>query len=371
MPNRFSTFGRALAVLLWLACFAPVLAAPRGSKPPVAVLEAYVSDAVGDEDELDSLATWRHPDGTVWLIATAKSSHRLVVFNADTGERLRTVGGKGSDPGQFKRPNGIAVAGDRAFVVERDNRRVQVFSLPEFTPIGSFGEAQMRTPYGLWLNPLGPQADGGEAIDLYVTDSFMNGPQYEKLPPLDQLDQRVRRYRLRFDARGSFVAEPLGNFGDTRDATALRVVESLAGDTSRHTLLIADEFTNPEQRRESTLREYGLDGHFTGRSAPRTSFETEAEGVVLWRCAKQRGYWIAVDQRPDLTAFRLFDRKTLASRGSFTGRTVAATDGISLRTAPSLRFPAGALFAVHRDKAVVAFDLRDIARALKLPATCL
>ncbi len=332
--------------------------------------EAYVSEAVSD-DELDSLATWRHPDGTVWLIATAKSSHRLVVFDADTGERLRTVGGEGSDPGQFKRPNGIAVAGDRAFVVERDNRRVQVFSLPDFTPLGSFGEAQMRAPYGLWLNPLSAQANGSDAIDLYITDSFMDGPRYETLPPLDQLDQRVRHYRLRFDTHGGFVAEALGNFGDTRDATALRVVESLAGDTSRQTLLIADEFSDPVQRRGSTLREYSLDGRFTGRSAPRTSFETEVEGVALWRCAKQRGYWIAVDQRPDLTAFRLFDRKTLTTRGSFSGRTVAATDGISLRTAPSPRFPAGALFAVHRDKAVAAFDLRDIARALKLPATCL
>lgn len=340
-------------------------------RPAPTVPEAFVSQAIEEEDELDSLATWRHPDGTVWLIATAKSSHRLVVFDADTGQRLRTFGGKGSEPGQFKRPNSIAVAGDRAFVVERDNRRVQVFSLPDFVSLGSFGEAQMRAPYGLWLNPLGPQTNSGDTIDLYVTDSFMDGPRYETLPPLDQLDQRVRRYRLRFDGRGSFVAEALGNFGDTNDATALRVVESLAGDASRHTLLIADEFTDPKQQRESTLREYRLDGRFTGRSVPRTSFQAEAEGVALWRCAKERGYWIAVDQRPDLTAFRLFDRKTLAPRGSFTGRTVAATDGISLRTAPSKRFPAGALFAVHRDKAVAAFDLRDVARALKLPATCL
>jgi 3-phytase len=362
--------GRVLAVLLCCACITPALAAPRAPKALATVLEAYVSEAV-NEEELDSLATWRHPDGSVWLIATAKSSHRLVVFDAETGARLRTVGGKGSEPGQFKRPNGIAVAGDRAFVVERDNRRVQVFSLPEFTPIASFGEAQMRAPYGLWLNPLGPQADGSDAIDLYVTDSFMDGPRYEILPPLDQLDQRVRRYRLRFDARGGFAAEPLGNFGDTHDATALRVVESLAGDTSRQTLLIADEYADPAQHRESTLREYGLDGRFTGRSVPRTSFESEAEGVMLWRCAKDRGYWIAVDQRPNLTAFRLFDRKTLASRGSFTGRIVAATDGIALRMAPSPRFPAGALFAVHRDNAVAAFDLRDVARALKLPASCL
>lgn len=362
--------GRLFAALLCLACVEVASAAPHGQRPTPVVAESYVSEAAG-EDELDSLATWRHPDGAHWLIATGKSSHRLVVFDAETGTRLRNVGEKGHDPGQFTRPNGIAVVGDRLFVVERDNRRVQVFTLPTFAPLGSFGEAQLRAPYGLWLNPLAPRQGADETIDVYVTDSFMEGPRYERVPPLDQLDQRVRRYRLRFDAQGGFVAEALGSFGDKHDATALRIVESLAGDAGRQTLLVADEFTDPAQRRESTLREYRLDGRATGRSVPRMSFDAEAEGVALWRCAKGRGYWLAVDQRQDLTAFRLFDRNTLSARGSFTGRTVAATDGIMLRTEPSPRFPAGALFAVHRDKAVAAFDLRDIARTLKLPANCI
>jgi 3-phytase len=33
-------------------------------------------------------------------------------------------------------------------------------------------------------------------------------------------------------------------------------------------------------------------------------------------------------------------------------------------------FPGGALFAVHDDKAVTAFDLRDVAQALRLPPGC-
>ena len=31
---------------------------------------------------------------------------------------------------------------------------------------------------------------------------------------------------------------------------------------------------------------------------------------------------------------------------------------------------AGALFAVHQDKALAAFDLAQVARALRLPADC-
>ncbi len=332
---------------------------------PKAVAETYVSPEV-PEDELDSLATWRHADGTTWLIATAKSSHRLAVFDADTGAYLRHIGEKGAALGQFKRPNGIAVLGNFLFVAERDNRRVQVFALPDFRPLGSFGNDELRTPYGLWLNAAGLPGNNGE-VDVYVTDNFMEGPRFDVVPPLDQLNQRVRRYLLRFDVTGAFSAEALGSFGDTNEATALRIVESLAGDTQRKTLLIADEDT----RRESTLREYGQNGTSTGRSVPRMSFKAEAEGVALWACSRDRGYWIAVDQLPTLTMFHLFDRTSLAARGSFTGASVAATDGITLNTASSTRFPNGALFAVHRDKSVAAFDLRAIATALKLDRSCL
>ncbi len=373
MPIRPFARGRALAALLVFSLCATGPVAARDRRAPVVVGETFVSQAA-DEDELDSLATWRHPDGAQWLIASGKSSHRLVVFDAETGTRLRTFGSKGSDPGRFKRPNGLAVAGDRLFVVERDNRRVQVFSLPDFVPLGSFGEAQLRAPYGLWLTPAGDGATDG-ALDVYVTDSFMDGANYDVVPPLAQLNQRIRRYRVRFGADGALAADTLSQFGDVREATALRIVESIAGDRERGALLIADEFVDRTQRRESTLREYAMDGVFTDRSTPRGSFEAEAEGIALWTCAKSRrfsrGFWIAVDQRQDLTAFRLFDRDTLAARGSFVGRVVAATDGIALRTAPSARFPAGVLFAVHRDKAVAAFDLRDVARALKLPVKCL
>ncbi|NOT87198.1 MAG: phytase [Lysobacter sp.] len=362
---RMSYFRPLAALALLFVITACAAQAPRdraAPRPvPKLVTEAYVSPEAPNE-EFDSLATWRHPDGTTWLIATAKSSHRLVIFDADTGTRLREIGSKGPEPGQFIRPNGIAVLGDRLFVAERDNHRVQGFSLPEFRPLGSFGQAELRSPYGLWLNPVDK-----DTIDVYVTDNFMEGPRYEVVPPLEQLDQRVRRYRLRFDTTGALAAKTLGSFGDTGEATALRIVESLAGDARRRTLLIADEDT----RRESTLREYRQNGRSTGRSVPRSSFEAEAEGVALWACGRERGYWIAVDQLQTLTVFRLFDRASLAARGSFTGATVAATDGISLRTAPSHRFPKGALFAVHRDKSVAAFDLRDIVAMLKLDRSCL
>ena len=362
MTALLLTCALSVAAALSAADAAPPDATATGNTaapPQRLVPERYVSGENPGE-ELDSLATWRHPDGTAWLIATAKSKHRLVVFDADSGQRLRDFGEKGEGIGQFRRPNGIAVLDNRLFVVERDNRRVQVFALPDFRPLGSFGQSDLRAPYGLWLHP---RAGG---VDVYITDNFMLGERFDVMPPLDQLDLRVRRYHLTFGRHGEVSAEPRGHFGDTSEANALRVVESIAGDPAYDRLLIADEY-----RPQSTLREYTLAGRPTGRQIPDDTFAFEAEGVSLWTCKRDKGYWVSVDQLSPLTVFHVFDRETLTRVGSITGRTVAATDGITLRTAASKRFPKGALFAVHQDKAIAAFDLRDIMAALKLDRDCL
>lgn len=365
----------ALAALLAACAATGVRQAPADTTaaavpaPPIApapaplirsVAETWVS-APTPEEELDSLASWTSADGATWLIATAKSTHRLVVYDGDSGERLRSVGGEGNALGQFDRPNGVAVYGDHLFVVERDNHRVQVLTLPEFTPLGSFGDDVLRSPYGIWINETEP-----DELEVYVTDSFMYGKRFDQVPPWDELDQRVRRFRVQFDQAGRLRSNYGGAFGDTAPDTALRMVESIAGDAAHDRLLIADEDT----RHLSTLREYTFSGRYTGRSLPQDAFGAEAEGVALWSCPDGGGYWIAVDQLAPLTIFHFFDRETLAPRGSFEGRVTAHTDGVDLHASATPRFPGGVLYAVHDDKSVTAFDLREVAATLGLARDC-
>jgi 3-phytase len=375
MPIR--PLAGACAALLLAACAtAPHAAAPpspaavAAADTPLApddhlVPEAWES-AQTPAEELDSLATWITPDGGTWLIASAKSTHRLVVYDGETGEQLRTVGEKGEAPGQFRRPNGVAVFGDRLFVVERDNHRVQVLALPSFRPIGSFGADVLRSPYGLWLTETEP-----DELEAYVTDSFMYGEHYDVVPPFAELDQRVRRFSVQFDQAGRLRVRYAGAFGDTAPATALRIVESIAGDPAAARLMIADESRSDDQgHRGSTLREYTFEGRPTGRSMPQDSFAAEAEGVALWSCPDGDGYWVAVDQLAPHTTFHLFDRGTLAPVGSFHGNTTSFTDGIALDATATRRFPGGVLYAVDDDKAVTAFDLRDVAATLGLDPSC-
>lgn len=351
-----------ITLLAGCATTAPTDLRPRtaGDDARPVVDEAWRSAPV-DGGELDSLAAWPTPDGAIWLLVTDKHSDTLRVLDADTGAILHTVGGPGTTPGRFDRPNGIAVYGDLAFVVERDNRRVQVLTLPDFAPRLVFGTPELRSPYGIWLHEAAPGV-----LEVYVTDSFMDPPAHTGVPPFDTLDERVRRYRVTIDEADAPSARLIGSFGATTPERALRIVESIAGDPAYDRLLIADEDT----RHGATLRDYRLDGRPRRTSLAADTFAGEPEGIALWPCTMDAGYWIAADQQRPRTVFHLFDRKTLAPAGRFTGAVAAQTDGIALYAGATSRFPYGALFAVHDDRAVVAFDLGDVAAAARLDRRC-
>lgn len=324
--------------------------------PHVVVPEAFLTAATPKEN-VDSPASWRAADGTRWLIASAKATDRLVVYDGNTGKTLRTVSGTGTALGRMQRPNGVAVVDDLMLVVERDNRRVQVFQLPDFEPLLVFGTEDLKQPYGLWVRP---QQDGYEVI---VSDNYMSPQDPDRPPPLAELGQRFRRYQLRRGA-GGWEAKLVGSFGETTEAGAIRIAESVFGDPDNDRLLLAEEDVASGTR----LREYGLDGRYRGRDIGADLFKAQAEGMALAKCADGGGFWIATDQFKDRSVFHVFDRATLAYRGAFTGNKTANTDGVWLDQGADARFPQGVFYAVDDDQAVAAFDWRDIARALKLPA---
>jgi len=327
---------------------------------PAAVVPEAFSTPDQPGAEIDSVSAWLAPDGARWLIATGKDSHDLRVFDGDDGRLLRTVGGEGDAPGRFRRPNGVFVWGDRLFVVERDNRRVQVLDLPSFRPLATFGEGALESPYGLWLE----EPAAGE-LTVWVTDSPMDGEDHDRLPPLERLDGRLQRFDLALDGDG-VSARAAGRFGPTDEANALHLVESVAGDRAHGVLLVAEE----DAARGTGYHVHDLEGRDTGRRLGVGEFRAQAEGIAAWTCPDGSGYWVAADQFTDRTVFRVFDRATLATLGAFVGRRTAGTDGLWIRQAPSPRFPAGVLYAADDDLRVSAFDWRDVARALGLRETC-
>lgn len=327
--------------------------------PHQVIREAFLTPATPAEN-IDSPASWRAPDGQRWLLATAKAGDRLVIYDGGTGHPLRTVGSTGTALGQMRRPNGIAVIDDLALVVERDNHRVQLFQLPSMQPLLVLGADDLKQPYGLWVRA---QKDSYEVI---VSDNYMS-PQNEDLPPpLAELDQRFKRYQLRRVPEG-WQARLMGSFGETTDAGAIRIAESVFGDVENDRLLLAEEDVATGTR----LREYDLEGRYRGRDIGADLFKAQAEGMALMRCEGGAGYWIATDQFKDRSLFHIFDRKTLRHLGAFAGEKTANTDGVWLDQTSDARFPQGVFYAVDDDQAVAAFDWRDIAKALNLPGCVL
>ncbi|MGH8083493.1 MAG: phytase [Lysobacter sp.] len=343
------------------------------------IAETFIT-ATTPQDNLDSPAAWRAPNGRLWLLATAKQGDGLRIFDGDSGEPRGSFGRKGQALGEFRRPNGVAVFGDLAFVVERDNHRVQVLSLslppardsrigvedtraPQLRALSVFGQDQLRQPYGLWVSEL-----RAGVLEIIVTDAYMAGKDGngdDIAPPLSELNQRMQRYELRTDG-ATPVARHLGAFGDTSADGAIRVPESIWGDRAHDRLLIAEE----DLATGTAIRDYTLDGRYRGVTIGRDRFKAQAEGIALWACADGSGYWIATDQYKDRSAFHVFDRVSLQPLGVFNGRSVANTDGVWLQQAGSMRFPDGVFYAVHDDQAVAAFDWREIARALNLRSRC-
>ena len=326
--------------------------------PHVVVKEAFLTPST-PEDNIDSPASYMH-DGKRMLLATAKATDLLVVYDGDSGQRLRAVGGTGTAPGKLQRPNGVATVDDRfVFVVERDNHRVQMFSLPDFTPLLSFGEQGLKQPYGLWVQAR------GEGYEVMVSDAYMAGEDAngdDIVPPLEQLGQRFRRYAVE-QSGGAWSARETGTFGDTGAAGAIRVPESLYGDVDNNRLLVAEE----DVPTGTLLREYDLQGRYQGRDVGKGTYVAQAEGIALMRCAGGGGWWVASDQFSDRTVFHLFDRRSLEHVGSFAGEKTGLTDGVWLDPRGDARFPQGVFYASHLDLGVAAFDWRDIAAALGLP----
>lgn len=313
------------------------------------VQEAYLSQYTR-VDNIDSPAVWHAHEDAAWILATAKSTHQLVVYDAATGETLGRIGRPGSGPGEFLRPNGIVVLDSLAFVVERDNRRVQVISLPTGEPVGSFGEGVLRSPYGI------AAVQYGRGVwEFYVTDAYTRF--LGRLPPNHELGERVKRFRVQL-MTDTLQAELLGSFGSTSGPGVLRQVESIHADPEHDRLLIADEAS-------IDVKVYDLQGQYTGQTIGQEYLHYEPEGIVLYECGDE-GYWLITDQSLAVSYFHILDRGSLEPLGVFRGRTTANTDGVALTQSRVGDWDDGVLFPVHDDRGVSAIAWSEIADALDL-----
>jgi len=354
-----------LAPLLFSACKNDSTATGQKEKnkkslsilPEISVIKESFTTLRDESDNVDSPALWHGEDGQNWLLATAKEGNVIIVYDAATGEKIKQFGQTGSALGDFSRPNGIAVIDNYAIIVERDNHRIQVVSLPDFQPLGTFGAAVLQLPYGLTID----HYEG--KYHLYVTDNYET-PE-EETPPADSLGKRVHHFIFTVE-NNQIVAEHIKAFGETTGEGVLYKVESLLLDRTYNRLLIADEH---EEHRNVKI--YDAEGNFTGQVISHNYFFYEPEGIVVWECeSDSSGYYIMVDQGKINNTFQVFDRKTLEYIGGFGGEITRNTDGIAITRKAFGDFKYGAFYPVHNDGSLTAISWEDIAKTFHLKNNC-
>ncbi|KAA3662523.1 MAG: hypothetical protein DWQ10_02220 [Calditrichaeota bacterium] len=327
---------------------------PVAEQTTVAKIKERFQTPRNEADNIDSPSFWAGQNQKPWLLATAKVTDVIVVNDATNGEEIKRIGGSGQESGQFSRPNGIFVTDDLVLVVERDNRRVQVMRLPEFKTLGFLqGESQLMKPYGIFV-----MKTGANAYRAYITDNYETAD--EQIPPDAELGERVYIYEFTVQ-NDSLQWELKKKFGATSGDGVLRVVESVYGDPVHDRLFVAEE-----DETQTSVKIYNMAGEFTGPVLGRGLFQSQVEGITLYKTGEKTGYWIVTDQGKGENTFHLFDRLTLQHLGAFSGENTLNTDGVWLTQMAFGNFPEGAFFAVHDDGNVSAFDWKIITNVLNL-----
>lgn len=315
---------------------------PSIASPGICTVPAQFMTERDRRLNVDSVAVWHGPDGQHWLVATAKASHTLPVYDAVTGQLIKTIGEPGTDLSQLQRPNGIAILDDLLFIIERDNKRLQIFNLPEGTALGMTTDMMSR-PYGLTVVAIEPY----EHYMIYVTENA--GPHGGNNP------KKIHQYEAIYQ-EDHVELQFVKTFGDDEGNGALWKVESIAVDLRYNRLFIADEH---KDRRNVKI--YTLDGQFTGQTIGDGLILHEPEGIALYETSDQEGYIIVTDQHRQGNQFWLFDRETLEPIKAFIGEHTRNTDGIATTNQSFGPFSSGAFYAVHDDGNIHAYDWHTLA----------
>lgn len=327
------------------------LTGTEGTDYPV-IEETWLSKW-NEADNVDSPAFYETPDGIATVIATAKEADILIVYNAETGDEIERIGSPGTGRLQFERPNGIWVIDNMAFVVERDNRRIQVLKLPEFEFMGFIAEDMLVKPYGISVHK-----EGG-VYHMLVTDVHENADG--SIAPDSLLAKGVLHYTL--NIQNDKIESKFERYiGESDGPGVVKIVESIYADPDNNNLLIAEEWEE-----NTHVKVYNLaTGEFTGKTIGEGLFKYQAEGIALVDCGMGEGFWICTDQYTGDNTFHVFGRKSFTHLGSFKSKETQNTDGVWLTRKSFGPFQSGVLYAINNDGGVGALDLKTIMETLEI-----
>ena len=230
----------------------------------------------------------------------------VFVFNKE-GNCLKQIGKEGTDPGQFKNPNGVSfLNNNEVLIADQSNNRIQRINIRTGYVVKTFGKkgerkGQFKTPISICLddterivvsefsnNRVQVMSKEGEAL-FTIGDS---GPEklstpYSCIPykNIFLVTERDNHVIKAFDASNTFLYK----FGEKGNQDGqFNSPRGMCLDSS-YNLLVCDYFNNRVQR-------FSLDGHFIGKTTVplQSPFQivTAPDGRILVTSLKAKKIYI-------------------------------------------------------------------------------
>ena len=113
-----------------------------------------------------------------WLFVLSEDSNKIFILNALTGKYIKSLGSPGDKVGQFDLPKDILIYENYIFVLEKNNHRIQIFTLPDLKFISFIGEVELTNP--TCLESVKLRKDKKNFCCLLVGDNLDNKPSRNK-----------------------------------------------------------------------------------------------------------------------------------------------------------------------------------------------
>jgi len=193
---------RASAALRFVAPSGLAVAAGRLWVADAELGAVFVLDAQGEPQGVVGRGLLQRPTGlardarTGWLYVADTVAHDIKVFD-DSGRLLRTLGRRGTGPGEFNYPSHLAFALGELYVTDTLNSRVQVFAADGALPVRILGRRGLVL--GDLVRPKGVSVDSDG--NVYVVESYHDSllvysPKGEFLMPIGGTGKATGRFYL-------------------------------------------------------------------------------------------------------------------------------------------------------------------------------
>jgi 3-phytase len=180
---------------------------------------------------MDKLQWWYNKySKEYWLFILSKDCSKIFILNALSGKYIKSLGTCGDKVGEFDGPVDMTIYDDYLIILEKDNHRVQIFSLPELVYVGFIGEIELSNPN--CIESIKLKKDNKEFCCLYIGDNLDNKPSRRKC---------YFRFIFEINKMGIYDTEVLKIEPDNKGE--LGYIESIRYDSVHDNLLIVDKLS--------------------------------------------------------------------------------------------------------------------------------